>query len=152
MNAPIYVTPPPVVPLPDAPAQPVGVVPQLLRQLIGLQQQQVNLLKTQVAHQDSTNRWRNFLARWGEEFPGIGQACKQAAPVLERAYLTLLREVTDRVNSAEPGELEDEFVLGEFLDRFGMRLGQLSNILGQIGPLADATPAPTPPPEADPGS
>ena len=154
MNAPIYVTPPPIVPLPEAPPQPVPVVPQLLKQLIGLQQQQVALLKTQLANQDSGARWRNFLARWGEEFPNIGPACKQAAPVLERAYLTLLREVTERVNSGDAGDLEDEFVLGEFLDRFGMRLSQLSNILGQIGPLADATPVPAaaPPPETGPES
>lgn len=154
MNAPIYVTPPPVVPLPEAQPQQVGVVPQLLRQLIGLQQQQVGLLKTQVANQDSGTRWRNFLARWADEFPNIGAACKQAAPALERAYLTLLRELTDRVNAADADDLENEFALGEFLDRFGMRLGQLSNILGQVGPLADATPAPAaaPPPEAGPGA
>ena len=77
--------------------------------------------------------------RWAEEFPGIGASCKQALPTLERAYLSLVREVTDRVNAAEHGELEDEFSLSEFLDRFGMRLGQLGNILGQLGPLADAS-------------
>jgi len=153
MNAPIYVTPPPIVPLPDAVPQPTGVVPQLLRQLIGLQQQQVGLLKTQVANQDSGARWRNFLARWSEEFPNIGSACKQAAPVLERAYLNLLKELTDRVNSADADDLDNDFALGEFLDRFGMRLGQLSNILGQVGPLADATPAPAaaPPPSSEGG-
>jgi len=129
------------------------VVPQLLRQLIGLQQQQVGLLKTQVANQDSGARWRNFLARWSEEFPNIGSACKQAAPVLERAYLNLLKELTDRVNSADADDLDNDFALGEFLDRFGMRLGQLSNILGQVGPLADATPAPAaaPPPSSEGG-
>lgn len=149
MNAPIYVTPPPVVPLPEGQPPQVGVVPQLLRQLIGLQQQQNNLLKAMLAHQDSGARWRNFLARWAEEFPNIGPACKQAAPVLERAYLSLLRELTDRVNAADADDLENEFALGEFLDRFGMRLGQLSNILGQVGPLADATPAPAPPPDPE---
>ncbi|MBA4191262.1 MAG: hypothetical protein C0467_25045 [Planctomycetaceae bacterium] len=153
MNAPIYVTPPPVVPLPDLPPQQPGVIPQLLRQLIGLQQQQVGLLKAQIANQDSSVRWRNFLARWSEEFPNIGAACKQAAPALERAYLTLLRELTDRVNSADADDLENEFALGEFLDRFGMRLGQLSNILGQVGPLADATPTPaSPAPPSSEGS
>ncbi|VTU01585.1 Uncharacterized protein OS=Rhodopirellula baltica SWK14 GN=RBSWK_00030 PE=4 SV=1 [Gemmataceae bacterium] len=149
MNAPIYVTPPPVVPLPEAQPPQAGVVPQLLRQLIGLQQQQNNLLKTMVAQHDSGTRWRNFLTRWGEEFPNIGPACKRAAPVLERAYLSLLRELTDRVNAADADDLENEFALGEFLDRFGMRLGQLSNILGQVGPLADATPAPAPPPDPE---
>lgn len=150
MNAPIYVTPPPVVPLPDAQPQQAGAVPQLLRQLIGLQQQQVGLLKVLTAQQDGSVRWRNFLARWSDEFPGIGPACKQAAPVLERAYLNLLRELTERVN-ADDADLDNEFALGDFLDRFGMRLGQLSNILGQIGPLADATPAPAPPEEKGEG-
>jgi len=152
MNAPLYVTPPPITPLPEVEAapQPVREVPQLLKQLIGLQQQQVGLMKAQLANQDSGQRWRNFLARWADEFPNIGAACKQAAPMLERAYLTLLSELTERVNSAESDELGNEFALGEFLDRFGMRLGQLSNILGQVGPLADATPTPAaaPPPEA----
>ncbi|MCE9560474.1 MAG: hypothetical protein K8U57_00320 [Planctomycetes bacterium] len=155
MNAPLYVTPPPIMPLPEGETapQPVREVPQLLKQLIGLQQQQVGLMKAQLANQDSSQRWRNFLARWAEEFPNIGTACKQAAPILERAYLTLLSELTDRVNSAEADELGNEFALGEFLDRFGMRLGQLSNILGQVGPLADATPAPAAaPPETGPGN
>jgi hypothetical protein len=77
----------------------------------------------------------------------VGQACKNAVPVLERAYLTLLTELTERVNTADAGELENEFTLGDFLDRFGIRLGQLGNIIGQLGPIADA--APNPPPAAE---
>ncbi len=140
MNAPIYISPQPTVPLPDAPPPPVREMAQLLRQLVGLQQEQLGLLKTQAANQDNSGRWKAFLARWAEEFPNIGAACKQAMPALERAYLTLVRELTDRVNAAEGGELDDEFVLSEFLDRFGIRIGQLGNILGQLGPLADAAP------------
>jgi hypothetical protein len=138
MNTPIYMTSPPPVLLPEAPPPPVREVAQLLRQLIGLQTEQVGLLKTQVANQESGARPRSFLARWAEEFPNIGGACKVALPTLERAYLTLVRELTERVNQAEGGELEDEFVLSEFLDRFAPRLGQLGNILSQLGPLADA--------------
>jgi hypothetical protein len=124
------------VPLPDP--NPSREVADLLRQLIGLQQEQVGLLKLQAASQDSGTKWRTFLARWESEFPNIGSACKQALPALERAYLGLIREVTDRVNAAEADELDDEFVLSEFLDRFGIRLGQLGNILSQLAPLADA--------------
>lgn len=137
MNAPLFVTPPPTVPLPEPPAPPREVA-QLLRQLVGLQEEQVGLLKSQAASQDGAARMRGFLARWAEEFPDIGRACRQALPALERAYLALVRELTDRVNATEHGELDDEFVLGEFLDRFGIRLGQLGNILGQLAPLADA--------------
>jgi hypothetical protein len=140
MNAPLYATPPMPLLMPEA--NPHGrEVADLLRQLIGLQQEQVGLLKVQAANQDSGSKWRTFLARWESEFPNIGGACKQALPMLERAYLGLIRELTERVNATEGGELDDEFVLGEFLDRFGIRLGQLGNILSQLAPLADAAPA-----------
>ncbi len=141
MNAPIYVTPPPIVPLPDPPT-PVREVTDLLRQLVGLQQEQIALLKAQASTQDSGSRWRAFLARWADEFPGVGMACKEAVPALERAYLTLVRDLTDRVNDPENLDIDNEFALSELLDRFGIRLGQLGNILGQLGPLADATPVP----------
>lgn len=138
MNTPLYVTPPPPVPLPEvAPVSPRDVA-ALLRQMVALQQETVNLLKAQVSQQDNGGRWKSFLNRWSEEFPNIGGACKQAVATLERAYLSLVRELTDRVNSADEDELTDEFVLGEFLDRFGIRLAQLGNVLGQLGLLADA--------------
>lgn len=164
MNAPLYVTPPPPVPMPDpapGPREAVDLLRQLvslqqeqiglakfqsmdlLRQLVGLHQEQVALIKTQLANQDNASRWKSFLARWDHEFPGLAAACKQALPTLERAYLGLIRDLTDRVNSGESGDLEDEFVLSEFLDRFGIRLGQLGNILSQLAPLAEAAPAET---------
>jgi hypothetical protein len=62
-------------------------------------------------------------------------------PALERTYLGLIRDLTERVNSADIDELDDEFVLSEFLDRFGIRLGQMGNILSQLAPLAEAAPA-----------
>lgn len=138
MNAPVYVLPPALTVhgQPDVP--PATEVPDLLRQLLALQQEQVNLLKAQQASQDANARWRAFLARWEGEFPGIGAACKQAMPLLERAYLTLIRDLTERL-ADEPDALSDEFVLSEFLDRYGMRLGQLGNLIGQLAPLADAS-------------
>jgi hypothetical protein len=140
MNAPLYVAPHLPAPLPE-PTPSTREMVDLLRQLIGLQQEQVGLIKTQIANQDSSTRWRSFLGRWEQEFPNIGVSCKQALPILERTYLALVRELTDRVNSSETGDLDDEFVLSEFLDRFGIRLGQLGNILSQLAPLAEAAPA-----------
>jgi hypothetical protein len=144
MNAPLYVTPNMQMPVPE-PALAAREVADLLRQMITLQQEQIGLMKTQLANQDSGARWRAFLGRWEQEFPNIASACKQALPTLERTYLSLIRDLTDRVNSTDEGDLEEEFVLSEFLDRFGMRLGQLGNILSQMAPLADAAPAEPPP-------
>ena len=64
-----------------------------------------------------------------------------------RAFLQLLEELTRRATDEEEDTLEDEFSLGEFLDRYGMRLAQLGNVLNVLGPLADAARASSPPQE-----
>jgi hypothetical protein len=106
--------------------------------MIALQQEQVALVKAQQASHDGNAKMRAFLARWENEFPGIGGSCKQMLPVLERAYLGLIRDVTEKL-AADPELLNDEFMLSEFLDRYAMRLGQLGNIVNQLAPLADAS-------------
>ncbi|MBX9580412.1 MAG: hypothetical protein K2X87_08900 [Gemmataceae bacterium] len=141
MNAPLFVVP--QVPSVVDPAAPPGVAEtnHLLRQLVDAQRETNALLKAQLAAADQTAKWRAFLARWAEEFPGIGGACKQTLPVLEQTFLTIVRELTDRLKEAGD-DLADEFVLGEFLDRFGIRVGQLGTIINQLGPLAEAVPPP----------
>jgi hypothetical protein len=138
MNAPVYVMPPALT-IHGQPDTPPSEVPDLLRQLIALQQEQVSLIKAQQASQDGGAKWRAFLSRWENEFPGIGTSCKAVLPLLERAYLALIRDLTERLQE-NPDAVGDEFSLSEFLDRYGMRLGQLGNILGQLAPLADAAP------------
>lgn len=140
MNAPLYVTLPPPMQLPELPTLSHEVA-DLLRQLLDAQREQVYLLKAQQAAQDSLSRWKAFLSRWAGEFPEVGGACRQVLPTIERAYLTMMKELTDRLRAEEADDLTDEFVLNEFLDRYGIRLAQLGNILSQISPLADAAPA-----------
>jgi hypothetical protein len=106
-----------------------------------VQKELLAVQRTQAAAQDGLARWRAFLARWQTDFPDIGMACKLVLPLVERAYLNLIRELTDRLRE-EDGGLDDDFALGEFLDRYGMRLNQLATILGQLAPLADAAPPP----------
>jgi hypothetical protein len=145
MDASIYVSTPAVVLPPAVPAGPdLG---DLLRQVLEVQKEQLTVLKAQAAAQDAHARWRAFLTRWRGDFPDIGSACRQVLPVIERAYLGMIQELTDRLRG-EDGGLDNEFLLGEFLDRYGMRLGQLGTILSQLGPLADAAPS-SPPASAE---
>ena len=142
MNPSIYVTPP-AVQLPE-PSLGSGLseVAYLLRQVLDVQKEQLAVQRSQAAAQDGLARWRAFLARWQSDFPDIGLACKLVLPLVERAYLNLIKELTDRLRE-EDGGLDDEFALSEFLDRYGMRLNQLATILGQLAPLADAAPTTT---------
>ncbi len=120
----------------------LGEATALLRQLVELQREQLQLQRHQLAMQDSVARWRVFWQRWQKEFPQLPTACKQILPKLEQSYLHMIENLTELVETHEQDGLDNEFVLGEFLDRYGMRLGQLGTLIGLLGPLAEAAPKP----------
>ncbi|GIW85505.1 MAG: hypothetical protein WHU94_02440 [Thermogemmata sp.] len=136
MNTSLYVTPAAPITLPEP--NPARDSVELLRQMLQVQQEQLHLMKVQLAAQDHVARCRAFLQRWEGDYPDLGAACKRALPLLERAYVHLLREMAEQIGNMEADEVCDEFWLSEFIDRYGMRLSQLGNIVSQVAPLAEA--------------
>jgi hypothetical protein len=128
---------------PPPQASPTGVPAEaidLLRQMLEVQREQLNYLRSTAAAHDSGARWRAFLNRWQEEFPDLSATCKKALPVLEQTYGKLISELTEHLSSNGSDALDTDFALQEFLDRYGMRLGQLGTILNLVAPLAEAGP------------
>jgi hypothetical protein len=123
-------------PAPPAPTSPETI--DLLRQMLEVQREQLAYQKATLQAHDTAARWRSFLARWKEDFPGLSDACKKALPALERCYGQLIVELTSNLNDQGNDALDNDFALQEFLDRYGMRLAQLGTILNLVGPLADA--------------
>jgi hypothetical protein len=129
-----------------APTGPEGVG-QLLRQLLELQRegftqtlevQREHLAHAKQVHQENLQRWKNLMARWNKEFPDLAGDCKRVYPHLERAYLNLVNAlVQDLLEQGEEG-FESDFALQDFIDRHGMRVGQLAHLLSVIGPLSEA--------------
>jgi hypothetical protein len=76
------------------------------------------------------------LSRWQGDFPGLPEACKHVLPVLERAYIDLIAELTNHLRD-QTDALDNEFALAEFLDRYGGRLNQLGTLLNVVGPIAE---------------
>jgi hypothetical protein len=111
---------------------------ELLRQILEVQREQLAQMRVNSVTHDLSARWRAFLARWQQDFPGLSEACRQALPVLERTYGKLISELTEHLNQADGDVLDNDFSLQEFLDRYGMRLAQLGSILNLVGPLAEA--------------
>ncbi len=142
---------------PPAPVQSGDVNTDLLRQLLDLQRDQLTQIlqvqREQLAlaknmAMDNHARWRTLLSRWQKDLPFLTDHCRQAYPTLEKAYLHMISSMVEEVGEKEEGDLENEFTLQEFLDRFGMRLGQLGHMVHIIGSIAeianqnDAAPAP----------
>jgi hypothetical protein len=115
-------------------APPSNEQTDLLRQLLDVQREQLQLQK--AAH-DASGRWKAFLARWQADFPDLPNACKTVLPQLERAYITLIAELTDALKQPDGDGIDNDFALSEFLDKFGIRLGQLGGLLNLVGPLAE---------------
>lgn len=113
-------------------------VVDLLRQILAVQQQHLEQSKAHAAAHDQTARWRSVLERWQEEFPGLAADCQKARPILERAYGTMLANMMEELVDQGDEALDNDFAVQEFLDRYGMRLGQLGGIMSLVGPLAEA--------------
>jgi hypothetical protein len=109
---------------------------EVLAQLLAVQQEHLN--HTRAAAQDALGRWRNLLSRWQSQHPEFSNQCRQAYPLLEKAYVAMLAGLVDELSQQGDDALENEFAVQEFLDRYGMRVGQLSHLLSVIGPLAEA--------------
>jgi hypothetical protein len=122
---------------PEAPATapPVETPLDLLRQILEVQRQQLSLLQASAAAHDVGSRWRAFLARWREDFPDLADYCREVVPVMERTYGSLIADLVDQLRQ---NNIDNDFALQEFLDRYGMRLAQLGTILNLVAPIAEA--------------
>src|ERR671924_510339 len=76
---------------------------ELLRQLLEVQREQLELMKahqaslTAMAEAQSQARKRSWFDRWQQEFPDLPESCRHAMPVLERAYLNLISHLIEEV-------------------------------------------------------
>src|SRR5262249_51455650 len=77
---------------PARPSSPGAEAIDLLRQILEVQREHLTYLK---ATHDAGSRWRAFLARWREDFPDLHASCREAIPVLERAYGALMAELAE---------------------------------------------------------
>jgi hypothetical protein len=137
MNFQMDVTP--TVPtdiVPPAPVESSSEVVSLLKQILEVQREQLAFLR--AAH-DASSRWRAFVARWRDDFPGLASSCREAMPQLERSYGALIAELGEHLREQGTEGLDTDFSLQEFLDRYGMRLAQLGTILNIVAPLAEAS-------------
>ncbi len=57
---------------------------------------------------------------------------------MEKAYVGLLVAMAEETADQGDDALDNDFSVQDFLDRYGMRVGQMSHLLSVLGPLAEA--------------
>jgi hypothetical protein len=115
----------------------------LLRRLVDGQEKQNKLLEDLVQHLSASQRQRaTELGQWKEANPDLAHGCRVAAEALSRVQTQFLENLTEDVNENADVLMDGEFMLNEFVDRFGPRLAHLNGVL-QI--LAQLSSVPNPP-------
>jgi hypothetical protein len=108
----------------------------LLRQLVEGQRQQ-NLLLEELLHQQlAANRQRaTELQQWKNANPQLARSCRRAADTLSRVQTQFLDAMTDEIENSQEYLLEGDYMLNEFVDRFGPRLAHLNGVLQVLAQL-----------------
>lgn len=111
----------------------------LLNQLVASQNRQNELLEELVKQSTAAQRQRaSELSQWKQAHPELARQCRTAAETLGLAQTEFLRSIADEV--ADNGEAlsDGEFMLNEFVDRFGPRLAHLNGVLQVLTQLGHA--------------
>jgi exonuclease VII large subunit len=119
-----------------------GEVTRLLREMLAAQDRQNELLEELVNQLGATQRQRaNELGQWKQANPHLARSCRKAAESLSKVQTEYLASITQEINENYETMMEGEFVLNEFVDRFGPRLAHLNGLLQVLSQLS-STPNP----------
>jgi hypothetical protein len=115
----------------------------LLRQLVAGQERQNRLLDELVQLMSAAQRQRVAeLGQWKEANPHLAENCREAAETLGRVQTQFLRNLTEEIVDNEECLVDGDFMLNEFVDRYGPRLAHLNGVLQVLSQLS-SMPTPT---------
>src|SRR3990172_10528913 len=100
---------------------------ELLREVLAAQDRTNELLEELAGTMAATQKQRaNELSQWRNAHPALASACREAAEALTRVQIDYLDRMTDEINDTSDDMVEGEFMLNEFIDRYGPRLPHLN--------------------------
>jgi hypothetical protein len=118
----------------------------LLREILAAQDRQNELLEELVGQLSAAQRQRaTELGQWKQANPDLAKKCRFAAEALSKVQTEYLASLTQEINENYETLRDGEFMLNEFVDRFGPRVAHLNGLLQVLSQLsASADPAGTP--------
>lgn len=133
-----------VSPEPSASGQPQesdDMVVELLKELVVSQQRQNQLLDELLQQNAAAQKQRmTELQQWKEANPHLAKHCRKAAETLSKVQTRFLENLTVEILDSEEHLIDGEFMLNEFVDRFGPRLAHLNGVLQVLAQLGSGQP------------
>jgi len=116
---------------------------ELLREVLAAQDRTNEILEELVGVMGHQQKQRaQELHQWRSANPNLAESCREAAESLSRVQLDYLERITDEINETAEDMVEGDFMLNEFVDRFGPRLAHLNGVIQVLAQLS-STPTPT---------
>jgi hypothetical protein len=126
---------------PESPNAGSSEIADLLRQLVIGQDRQNELLEELVDQISATHRQRAVeLGQWRQANPKLARRCRAAAEALSQVQTEFIEGLTTEINHNYESMMDGDFVLNEFVDRYGPRLAHLNGVLQLLSQLS-AVPA-----------
>jgi hypothetical protein len=82
------------------------------------------------------------LSQWREANPQLAKNCRVASEALAKVQTEFLSTLSTEINENPEVLMDGEFMLNEFIDRYGPRLAHLNGVLQVLAQLG-STPNPT---------
>lgn len=121
----------------------------LLREILSAQDRQNELLEELVNQLSGSQKQRaTELGQWKQANPHLARNCRLAAEALGKVQTEFLDSLTREVTDNYEVLMDGEFMLNEFVDRFGPRLAHLNGllqVLSQLSSTPNAANAPNTP-------
>ena len=111
----------------------------LLRSMLAAQDRQNELLEELVNQLGAAQKQRaTELGQWKQANPELAVCCRQAAEALSQVQVEFLNTMTREINENREVLMDGEFMLNEFVDRYGPRLAHLNGVLQILAQLSSA--------------
>ena len=109
----------------------------LMRRMVIEQEASNTLLKELIGQIQSQQRGRaGELDKWKEANPKLANRCRVAAETLSDIQNDFLMGLTAEVEDSEDALRDSDYMLQEFVDRYGPRLAHLNGVLQVLSQLA----------------
>jgi hypothetical protein len=114
-----------------------GLLTDLIRRMITEQETSNALLKELVGQMQAQQRGRaDELGKWKQANPELAGRCRTAAETLSDVQNEFLMGLTAEVADSEDTLRDSDYMLQEFVDRYGPRLAHLNGVLQVLSQLA----------------
>jgi hypothetical protein len=110
---------------------------ELLREVLASQDRTNEILEELVGVMAANQKQRaQELHQWRKANPQLSKSCNEAAEALSRVQLEYLHRMTDEINDTADDMIDGEFMLNEFVDRFGPRMAHLNGVIQVLAQLS----------------